>query len=653
MSTARRDGVRAGGRRGAFVAQHLFRFAAAWVVFGAGVFGAVALQPASFVQAWDELPAALDEQLAEHLAAGAWDQATKLANEAPRARRDRLLAKIAVAQAGAGQRQRFADTLDAITATDVRMQAARDGRREILAQFPALQGQGDAPGLGRQGGVNGGPQGLSVGNSGSNFGGGQDIDFDPLMELITSTVAPTTWEDVGGPGTVRPFITGVWVDTTGLMTRLKQVEAHDAQQLAAIRVAARAAAGDRADDAPRRASPLRMVSLARLERHVLHQLAAGEPLDEAALVLAGIRRVQFVLVFTAEGEATSGDIVLAGPAGDWLPSPGGRFVAADTGRPVVRLDDLVVLLRRLALGEQGTLGCSIVPRTAGLQAAQQFLSEAGQRPLAAGRQARERWIEQLRSKLGLQTIEFYGLPVESHVARVLIEADYHMKLVGTGLAEGTPAVPSYLELVERSGEVPESLDVLRWWFTLKYTALKATADRQAFAIDGPAAQVLSESELLDAQGQRIHTGKSDPLNSEFARRFTADFAALAERYPVYAELQNVFDLAMVAAVIRHEQLEQAAQFDFGCLADEDLLALPRFAVPAAVETVANHRQLDGRRFVAVVSGGVRLDPYGLLASVELQADNGTLAQQRAQAAPRGATWWWDADSTLAAAEDKE
>lgn len=30
-------------------------------------------------------------------------------------------------------------------------------------------------------------------------------DFDSLIELITTTIAPDTWEDVGGPGTIAPF----------------------------------------------------------------------------------------------------------------------------------------------------------------------------------------------------------------------------------------------------------------------------------------------------------------------------------------------------------------------------------------------------------------------------------------------------------------
>ena len=52
------------------------------------------------------------------------------------------------------------------------------------------------------GGVRGSrPSGFGPGG----LGGGVDADFDTLIELITSTIAPTSWDDVGGPGSVVGF----------------------------------------------------------------------------------------------------------------------------------------------------------------------------------------------------------------------------------------------------------------------------------------------------------------------------------------------------------------------------------------------------------------------------------------------------------------
>lgn len=65
---------------------------------------------------------------------------------------------------------------------------------QALAQINAASGTAIKPASGTQlAGI--GPGGVS---------GGTQPDFDSLIELITSTIAPTTWDDVGGPGSLTP-----------------------------------------------------------------------------------------------------------------------------------------------------------------------------------------------------------------------------------------------------------------------------------------------------------------------------------------------------------------------------------------------------------------------------------------------------------------
>jgi general secretion pathway protein D len=52
-----------------------------------------------------------------------------------------------------------------------------------------------------------GPQPAGFGPGG--LGGGAQADFDTLIELITATIAPTTWDEVGGPGSVAGFDTNL------------------------------------------------------------------------------------------------------------------------------------------------------------------------------------------------------------------------------------------------------------------------------------------------------------------------------------------------------------------------------------------------------------------------------------------------------------
>jgi general secretion pathway protein D len=76
---------------------------------------------------------------------------------------------------------------------------------KILAQFGAggggITGFG---GMGRGGGATGVPQNIPFGGPGG-MGGGVQPDFESLIELITATIAPTTWSDVGGAGAVKQF----------------------------------------------------------------------------------------------------------------------------------------------------------------------------------------------------------------------------------------------------------------------------------------------------------------------------------------------------------------------------------------------------------------------------------------------------------------
>lgn len=467
-------------------------------------------------------------------------------------------------------------------------------------------------------------------------GGGVQADFDSLIELITSTIAPQSWDDVGGPGAIQGFEGGVYVDAGGMLRRVSQVS--DSSELVELR---RRATGDSGNRNVRRSSPLRKVSLTRLEKELQLRSAQRLEPDETMRSLAGLTRIKYLLVYPR-----TGDLVLAGPAGDWRQDGESRRVNVESGAPVVQLDDLVVLLRN-AWHAEGRFGCSITPTQQGLAATKAFLAESAERPLKAGQ--RERWLETLRSTLGPQDIDVYGVDRRTRVARVLVEADYRMKLVGMGLEPGVFGVVSYLDSLP-ADHPPQSMDVLRWWFTLNYQDLRATPARDAFELRGQGVKVLSENELLTEQGERRHTGKSDELNLQFARSFTLHFDRLAATYPIYAELRNVFDLALVAAVMRSEDLPgqvgwHRTHFD-PVAGDSDWgYRVPLDAAPRQVESVINHRLIQRTRIVAGVSGGVAVDTRPLVAGDRIRTDDyGTLQAERGSAAPSDlppGAWWWD------------
>jgi Protein of unknown function (DUF1598) len=513
-------------------------------------------------------------------------------------------------------------------------QNAQQGNGQNFNAAPAPVGQGNN-------GFNFGLNGLANSNGNNQRGAAANADFDSLIDLIVSTVATETWsENGGGEAEVRPFPGGVLVDAGGML-RLKSRE-QDGSVLTARRgTAPPATLISQSPRSASKASTLRYVSLPRLEREIARRQAARERLDPAMLTLAGLERVRYVFVYPE-----TGDVVLAGPAGDWTIDEG-RIVSRRTGDPVVRLDDLLVLFRRGADAARSHFGCSINPRQENLAKTQAFLASSSQKPLEPGQ--RKTWLGDLRDTVGRQDIEIFGVDPASRVANVLVEADYHMKLVGMGLAEGVDGVESYLNSVRlKPGESPPAMSVLRWWFALHYDAIGRSEVGDAFELVGQGVRVLSENEMLAEQGKRVHTGQSDPLNRQFAEAFTAHFADLAKNYPVYAELRNIFDLAMAVAIIQGDGLIQTAGWKPALMASAEKLHLPQGIVPREVETVVNHRVMNGRTILAGVSGGVMVAPQDVLANVRKNDTAGTIIE-RAAPAPRNLaaeTWWWDAPSDL-------
>jgi hypothetical protein len=188
------------------------------------------------------------------------------------------------------------------------------------------------------------------------------------------------------------------------------------------------------------------------------------------------------------------------------------------------------------------------------------------------------------------------------------------------------------------------MSVLRWWFALNYEAIRTSPDGNAYELVGEGVRVLSENELLAAQGQRVHTGQSDPLNQQFADSFTAHFAALARKYPVYGELRSIFDLALALALIESEKLADKAGWHPTRLVENDKLRLPAWPAPREVETVANVVQVNRRQIVAGVSGGVMVDVAETLTKRD-GASSSALTSNRGKSPTiddKSAVWWWDA-----------
>jgi hypothetical protein len=465
--------------------------------------------------------------------------------------------------------------------------------------------------------------------------GGTGADFQTLIDLIQSET-DASWEDIDGiGGTISEFETGVRVDPQGLLAHVSTRE-----QTGRLKSLARRTRQADLNEDMARPSPLRMVSITRLERAVANRLAAGQPVVESMGRLAGLTHIQYVFVYPE-----TGDIVLAGPAEGWSYNEQGDAVGTASGEPTLNLDDLVTVLRTFSDDGMNIFGCSINPRQQGMKDLKEFAEASQARgPLSAG--STRFWARQLGEKLGRQDIEIYGVPADSRAARVIVEADYRMKLIGIDKLDPQADIPSYFDIVAQSPELAgSSLDALRWWLTMKYEQVLHADDHNSFEIRGSSVLCQSENQFLKDTGERVQTGKSEPLNQLFASKFTEQYTELAANDHIFADMQNVFDLALVAALIRHERLDERIDWDRGAFGADGLYQPASYAVPQECDSVVNYRVYNGKDVVVQVAGGVRGDLLSVVTDEQLRQSSprlGNVADDaKAPELPAG-RWWWDA-----------
>lgn len=91
-----------------------------------------------------------------------------------------------------------------LAAPPVAVMASKNGSRSSAAINPGLLAQVSASGQPVTGMGN-----MPTGFGPGGLGGGSQADFDSLIDLITATIEPTSWDDVGGPGSIAPFETNL------------------------------------------------------------------------------------------------------------------------------------------------------------------------------------------------------------------------------------------------------------------------------------------------------------------------------------------------------------------------------------------------------------------------------------------------------------
>ena len=463
-------------------------------------------------------------------------------------------------------------------------------------------------------------------------GGSSSANYGPLIDLIqTNTGPPNAWDDEGGLASITPFDQGVFVGGPAMLASI--LVGFDSSHLDRIATAVRASNENRD---PRQSSHLRLISLSRLRQHLEQLQRDGQDVSDDVHHLAGVSEIEYLFFYPE-----TGDVVMGGPAADWTAGANGRVVSADNGRPVLQLDDLLVLSRTFAGDDKTFFRCSIDPKRSQVKAVQDFV-RSNRRILNKG--TARRFTQHLEDTLGLQNVIVDGIPEDSRIAKVIVEADYRMKLIGIGEADGAKGMKSYFDLLsakEQRGS--RGMDALRWWMTVGYEAVQTSPSGNVYSFAGNSVRCLSEDQIVNADGTRTETGTADGANGRFASLFTKHFADLTKQDAVFADLENIFDLAMVTALIGAQGSEQ--EVGLAAMVESSRWRHKPVDVPQELMTAAAHRIYRGRHIVVQVAGGVRCDVGSVVDDASRFSPSPGLTAMSNTATPLGhdvSRWWWDA-----------
>ncbi len=142
-----------------------------------------------------------------------------------------------------------------------------------------------------------------------------------------------------------------------------------------------------------------------------------------------------------------------------------------------------------------------------------------------------------------------GVAPNSHFAQVLIEADYRMKLIGLGMEKPAVKMASF---VDRADPADRQNALQRWYFVPDYQCVRVSADSLGMELVGAGVKLVDEDQVVASDGSRKSTGKSNKASKAFVPPFTKNYADIAARTPVYAQMRNCIDLAISAAFIQQQ-----------------------------------------------------------------------------------------------------
>ncbi len=365
----------------------------------------------------------------------------------------------------------------------------------------------------------------------------------------------------------------------------------------------------------------------------------GKPVPSDMLYLAGLTKITHVFFYPE-----TKDIVIAGPAEGYFRSAANHVVGMKTGSATLQLQDLVVALR--CFGPDGDktdlISCSIDPTQEGLARFRDtYMQIQRSGKFRPGLEAEV--VRLFRESLGMQKITINGVSTKTNFARVLVEADYEMKLIGIGLKQApVKGITSFIAKATPTSVAKNAL--VRWFFQPDYDCVQVNEDETAMELIGNGVKLVGEDESVANGGVRKRTGGMNRASTAYCNSFTNHYGKMTEADPLWGELRNLIDMTVVAAFIQKKDFYGKSDWKMEFFGDETKCPVETMDAPTQVAPVAN-AVWKGAYFMAPIAGGVNIQPRVALNSDRIKKDaEGKIDKVKKEISFDNLAegqWWWD------------
>ncbi len=363
------------------------------------------------------------------------------------------------------------------------------------------------------------------------------------------------------------------------------------------------------------------VSMKVLEKQVLVALANGKSVPEECANLCELSYVEGYVINDSEDYK---DVILVG--------------LRSKNRPSLRLDDLILTMRSIKTSTYPY--CSLDPLKENVKRSEELSRMYSPN---SGMSAEEYFV-QLKDAVGPQKVVIGGVPDNSRIAHVMIEADYHMKKVSQGHVI-IPNVESCLDIAVKDEQSGSSRS--RFWFHIDENSPTYDVDDGIVWLDQCKVIVLTKRQGYTVTGELVDIEVDDPVADTFAQQFSDQFPVVAQFVPFYADLENLYRLRALLLSMDLRNALSSIESDFNSYLPE-YTYVDNEDMDPSYDGLANFRQQKvsiPSGFIITtnfISGGVSQEMQ--ISPESFSSDNETLlkaiTENTLSTRPDAETLWW-------------